>query len=195
MPSTLVILAHPRPSQSLATRALCQALADAGNVEVRSLYALYPDFDIDVAAEQRALAQAQLVVWLAPVYWYSVPALLKHWIDQVLAHGWAFGPGGEALQGKTAWWVTSAGGGPADYQAGGVHQRALQDFVPPLEQTARFCGMRWLPPHVLYRGHQLEEAALRQAREDLALTLARHRQDLGLLPASHAEAETPATPE
>ena len=187
MPATLVIHAHPRPSQSVATRRLGQALAAAGDLEWRSLYALYPDFDIDVAAEQRALAQASLVIWLAPVYWYSVPALLKHWIDQVLAHGWAYGPGGQALQGKAAWWVTSAGGSPADYQAGAVHQRALNEFVPPLEQTAQFCGMRWLPPHVVYDGHQLDDAALARAHQDLSQALAQHRQALGLSPASTVE--------
>ncbi len=150
MPSTLVIHAHPSPRQSVVVRSLRQTLEAAPNTTVRSLYNLYPDFDIDVAAEQAALAEADLVVWLAPVHWYSVPALLKHWFDQVLSHGWAYGAGGNALRGKAAWWVASAGGSWTDYTAGGAHQRPFADFVAPIEQTARFCGMRWLPPHIHY---------------------------------------------
>ena len=76
-----LVFAHPYPSQSRANRALFDAVRDLPGVEVCSLYDRYPDFDIDVAAEQAALARAQLVLWMHPVYWYSVPALLKHWFD------------------------------------------------------------------------------------------------------------------
>ena len=182
MPCTLVIHAHPRPSQSIITRALLAVFDthDHGDnaVEMRSLYALYPDFDIDVAAEQTALARADLIVWLAPVHWYSVPALLKHWFDQVLTHGWAYGHGSPALAGKTVWWVTSAGGGLADYAPGAAHGRPFADFVPPIEHTARFCAMRWLPPFVVHHGH----AASEQARAAGCQTLANQwRQHLGQL--------------
>jgi hypothetical protein len=66
-------------------------------VEVRDLYALYPDYVIDVATEQQHLAAAELLVWLYPVHWYSMPPLLKLWLDEVFAFGWAYGPGGRAL--------------------------------------------------------------------------------------------------
>ena len=153
MPHTLVIHAHPRPSGSLVTEALRQVFEAQPDTTVRPLYELYPDFDIDVAAEQRALLGADLIVWLTPVHWYSVPALMKHWFDQVLAYGWAYGPGGEALRGKTAWWVTSAGADVSEYAPGGGHGRAFADFLPPIENTARFCGMHWLPPYVVHGGH------------------------------------------
>ncbi len=53
-------------------------------VEIRSLYQLYPDFNIDIAAEQEALSRADLIVWQHPMQWYSIPPLLKLWIDKVL---------------------------------------------------------------------------------------------------------------
>src|SRR5437660_12593882 len=55
-----VIHAHPYPSRSRINRALADALRDLPALDLRSLYALYPDFDIDVIAEQKALANAQL---------------------------------------------------------------------------------------------------------------------------------------
>lgn len=175
---TLVIHAHPRPSRSKITNDLRDALAAAEGVRVRSLYELYPDFDIDVAAEQQALLEARLVVWLAPVHWYSVPALMKHWIDQVLLHGWAYGEGGTALRGRTAWWVCSAGAPLADYGPGGMHGRPFEDFVAPIEQTARFCGMGWLPPFVVHGGHSTPETQRRAQAQRLGDMLAAHRHAL-----------------
>ena len=63
----------------------------------------------DVPAEQSALRAAERVVWQCPLYWYSVPALLSLWFEKVLAHGWAYGSGGDALKGKRALWVTTTG--------------------------------------------------------------------------------------
>ena len=51
MPRTLVIPAHPQPEHSRANRALADA-APAAGIELRVLYARYPDYLIDVAAEQ-----------------------------------------------------------------------------------------------------------------------------------------------
>lgn len=174
MSRTLVIHAHPRASASLVTEALRRTLESQPDTTVRPLYHLYPDFDIDVAAERAALREADLLVWLTPVYWYSVPALMKHWFEQVLAYGWAYGPGGEALRGKTAWWVASAGGQLGDYTPGGAHGRPFADYVPPVEHTARFCGMHWLPPHVVHGGHSNTQAAVSADCGGLLQQLAQH---------------------
>lgn len=176
MPRTLIVHAHPRPAQSVATRGLLLALAELPDVSVHPLYDRYPDFDIDVAAEQQALREADLIIWLSPVYWYSVPGLLKHWFDTVLTHGWAYGhahaaqgtgPATQALAGKTAWWVASAGGLPATYGPAGEHGRPFADYTHAIEQTARFCGMHWAPPFVLHGGHRLDAAARAEAGHEL----------------------------
>ncbi|MFP7834563.1 NAD(P)H-dependent oxidoreductase [Marisediminicola sp. LYQ134] len=44
----------------------------------------------DVAREQRRLDEADHVVLVFPVYWWSMPALLKGWVDRVFINGWAF---------------------------------------------------------------------------------------------------------
>ncbi len=176
----LIIHAHPRPAESTVTAGLLAQLSAQPDTAVRSLYNLYPDFDIDVAAEQQALQAADVVVFVSPVYWYTVPGLLKHWFDTVLTHGWAYGHGGTALRGKTAWWVASAGADAAAYAPGGEHGRPFADFVAPIEQTARYCGMHWLPPYLVYAGHTISEHD-RQARCDaLALALTQHQAGLGL---------------
>jgi glutathione-regulated potassium-efflux system ancillary protein KefF len=159
----VVVHAHPYPARSAAGSVLLTAIRDVPELHVRSLYQLYPDFDIDVAAERKALEGAGLVVFLHPVYWYSVPALLKQWFDVVLVKGWAYGEGGTALAGKPCLWAVTTGGDEEAYSAEGRHGRAFEDFAPVVERTARYCGMHWLEPFVLHGAHIVDEAALREA--------------------------------
>jgi len=162
MAQILVIAAHPQLDHSRATRTLMQAAArlDPARVAVRDLYALYPDYFIDVSAEQALLAQAQLLVWLHPVHWYSMPPLLKLWLDEVFTFGWAYGPGGRALVGKHLWLAASTGGPQASYQPDGYNRYFFDAFMHPNEQTAALCGMRWLPPLVLHGAHRADQAEL-----------------------------------
>jgi glutathione-regulated potassium-efflux system ancillary protein KefF len=158
----LVIAAHPQIDHSRATRALMRAAArlPAQQVAVRELYALYPDYLIDTAAERQCLADAELLVWLHPVHWYSMPALLKLWLDEVFAFGWAYGPGGNALQGKALWLATSTGGPESSYRPDGYNGHFFDAFLRPCEQTAALTGMRWLPPLVLHGSHRATDAEI-----------------------------------
>lgn len=175
MPAALVLVAHPQIEQSrIAARLMRRAAGFGAGVEVRDLYALYPDYWIDVAAEQAALAAARLVVWLHPVHWYGMPPLMKLWLDDVAAFGWAYGPGGRALHGKDLWLVASTGGPEASYSPAGYNRHFFDAFLPPYEQTAALCGMRWLPPLVLHGAHRVGEAELQAHEEVFAQRLASH---------------------
>jgi glutathione-regulated potassium-efflux system ancillary protein KefF len=156
----LVVHAHPYPGASRAGRALLAALEGLPATELRALYSRYPDFDIDAAAEREALARAGLVVWMHPLHWYGAPALLVRWFEVVLAEGWAFGPGGTALEGKDCLWAVTTGGDEAAYSAAGRHRRPFADFAPPVEGIARYCGMNWLEPFVLKGAHTIPAVAL-----------------------------------
>lgn len=156
----LVIQAHPYPDRSRANRALGSAIAGLDGVEIRSLYDLYPDFAIDVDAEQAALARAATVVWQHPIYWYTAPALLKLWFEKVLAPGWAYGAGGTVLAGKRCLWVTTSGGDERSYREDAMHGHPFDAFVPVIRQTAEFCGMRWLEPIVVSGAHRIADAEL-----------------------------------
>jgi len=173
-PSILVLAAHPQLEHSrinahLMRRAAAPALAE--RVQVRDLYALYPDYLIDVAAEQRALAAAQLVVWLQPLHWYGMTPLLKLWVDEVLAFGWAYGPQGRALFGKDLWLVASTGSSEGSYRPQGTHRHFFDAFMPPYEQTAALVGMRFLPPLLLHGAHRASDAELAAHAEVFAQRL------------------------
>lgn len=164
--SILVIVAHPELELSRANLRLMRAAealsrrSPAGRIVVRDLYALYPDYLIDVASEQAALAAARLVVWQQPLHWYGMPPLLKLWVDDVLGFGWAYGPGGEALRGKDVWLVASTGGPQDSYRPDSYNRYFFDAFLPPYEQTAALCGMRFLPPLLLHGAHQASDAEI-----------------------------------
>jgi glutathione-regulated potassium-efflux system ancillary protein KefF len=158
--SVLVIAAHPHWRESRVNRRLRDAAAALPRVEVRDLYHLYPDYDVDVPAEQERLAAAQLVVLLHPIQWYAMPALMKLWLDEVFTHGWAYGRDGHALEGKDLWLVATTGGPEASYHPQGYNRYFFDAFLPPYEQTAALCGMRFLPPLVLHGAHRADIAEL-----------------------------------
>jgi glutathione-regulated potassium-efflux system ancillary protein KefF len=168
VPRIVVIAAHPQLEHSHVARALLHALRDRhgrgelAEATVRDLYARYPDYWIDVPAEQAALAEAELVVWLHPTYWYSMPPLMKLWLDEVFQFRWAYGPGGTALRGKALWLVTSTGGTEEAYHPAGHNRYFFDAFLHPHEQTAALTGMRWLPPLVLHGAHRIGSAELAQ---------------------------------
>ena len=157
MPRVLILLAHPQMEDSRVARSLVDALQDAppgAAIELRDLYSLYPDYLVDVAAEQAALQGVDLLVWLHPIHWYGMPPLMKLWLDEVLRFGWAYGPGGQALQGKDLWLALSTGGPKESYRSDGHNRYFFDAFLPPYEQTAALVGMRMLPPLVLHGAHR-----------------------------------------
>ena len=158
----LLVYAHPQATRSLANRALLDAVRDLPGVKLHPLYDAYPDFSIDVAAEQAALAQAHTIVWQHPTYWYGTPALLTLWLEKVLTRGWAYGAGGDALHGKRVLWVTTTGNLADQLERGELDALTDDDFAPHLKYTARYCGMHWLPPFVVHRAHRLSTDELAQ---------------------------------
>ncbi|MDB5761242.1 MAG: kefK [Herminiimonas sp.] len=174
-PRILILYAHPAPHRSRVNRRLVEAARSVPNVLLHDLYETYPDFDIDVPREQALLADADLVVFQHPIQWYGMPALLKEWVDLVLELGWAYGPGGTALQNKDYWLVATAGGAHESYRENGHHRHPFSAFLPPFRQTAELCGMRWLPPFILHGARQVDD-------ETVATHIAHYRERLVTYP-------------
>ena len=89
-----------------------------------------------------------------------MPPLLKLWLDEVFAFGWAYGQGRCAVAGKDLWLVTSTGGPEASYRPDGYNRYFFDAFMHPYEQTAALVGMRWLPPLVLHGAHRADDATV-----------------------------------
>ncbi len=173
MPARIVVIyAHPYPSRSRAGKALLHAISDVEGLEVRSLYSRYPDFGIDIDAEQEALLGADLIVWQSPFYWYGVPALLHHWFEKVLALGWAYGDR-HILRGKHVLFAVTTGGPPSSYSPEGMHGHPFETFLPPVSQTAKFCAMEFCEPFILHGAHRLSEEELAEKAREYRATIER----------------------
>ncbi|WP_458129787.1 glutathione-regulated potassium-efflux system oxidoreductase KefF [Pseudomonas sp. Z2-11] len=171
----LIVYAHPYPDQSRVNQQMLKRAGANPDVAIRSLYDLYPDFDIDVEAEQRAVEQAQLVVLQHPMYWYSMPPLLKLWIDKVFTHGWAYGKGATALNGKSLLWAVTTGGEHDHFQMGAYPGFAV--LAQPLQATALYCHMRWLEPLVVHGAFAGDAEAQREQIEHYGERLAAWKED------------------
>lgn len=112
----LIVTAHPEPmslSQSIAAQ-IAEGVSLSGpgrSFEIADLAAeafdpRFTEADLavhrsqapppaDVAAEQARIDRADALVLVYPVYWWSMPGLLKGWIDRVFANGWAYDEGPE----------------------------------------------------------------------------------------------------
>lgn len=156
----LIVFAHPALERARVAPAMLKAAGALPAFPVRDLYDLYPDMTIDVLAEQVALAVSDIVVLQFPLYWYSVPALMKEWLDLVWVPGWAYGRGGSVLKGKTLACAFSAGGAGDAYGPEGANRFTIAELMRPWEQTAALCGMRWVPSFVIHGAGDLDDASL-----------------------------------
>lgn len=104
----LLVVAHPDPSSLThhVAQDLQAVLKQWGTVETADLqregfdprwspedrlcYQGLGEVPADVVAEQHRLDRATDVVLVFPVYWWSMPALAKGWVDRVFINGWAF---------------------------------------------------------------------------------------------------------
>ena len=102
MTNVLIVSGHPRlGDDSLANKTIVEELTSLiPGAVVDQLDELYPDYRIDVAAEQAKLAAADVIVLQYPLWWYGWPSLLQKWVEDVFVRGFSHGSTGTALHGK-----------------------------------------------------------------------------------------------
>ena len=146
----IVYYAHPGQKHSHVNRDLAGVALRVEGITFVDLYAEYPRFGIDIDREQQRLLDHDVILFQFPMFWYSTPSLIKEWEDLVLEHGFAYGSGGTALEGKRMLLAVSTAGPEDAYTTDGYQHYPIRTFLTPLEQTARLCGMEFSPPYVLY---------------------------------------------
>ncbi|OXS58062.1 general stress protein [Cohnella sp. CIP 111063] len=164
----MVIVAHPQLNNSRANRAFMLELGNRPDIHVRDLYQEYPNWEIDVEKEQRLLLQYDRIVLQFPLFWYSCPPLLKKWFDDVFTHGWAFGPGGDNLEGKEFMITTTVGGTENQYRSGGFNKFTISELLRPLQRTIARCNGSYLPAFVAYNANAGSDAYLDREAEKYA---------------------------
>ena len=105
-------------------------------------------FSEDIKNEHQLLSEADLIILQFPLWWSSMPALLKGYIDRVFSMGWAYG-GGQALAGKEVLVCTTTGAPKIVWT---VDKRGTirDNFRHLLEGTFGLCGMNVIEPFIVY---------------------------------------------
>lgn len=146
--NTTVFVFHPSlEGSSRVNKKLSDAARQIG-LDVRDMYMIYPDFRIDIKREQKVLTHTDRIVLQFPMYWYSTPALLKQWEDDVLEYGWAYGSTGTALRGKELIVAVSLGGSGDDYVRNNGKNYTVTDLLRPLQATSNLIGTKYIRPFI-----------------------------------------------
>lgn len=138
----------------------------------------------DVAEEQRRLVWADAVLFQFPLWWFSMPAILKGWVERVYAYGFAYGVGehsdrrwgdryGEGVfVGKRAMLVVTVGGWAEHYSERGING-PMEDLLFPIHHGVLFYpGFSVLEPFVVYRAGRMDPPRFHAVAEDLDRRLA-----------------------
>ena len=152
----LLVVAHPRRG-SLTHRAAegFARAAEAGGHQVEWADLMAEGFDPvlrladepdwsdpakpwapEVRAEMARVQRNEATVLVFPVWWWSMPAVLKGWVDRVWAKDWAYG--GARYPHARVWALALVGGPQAATDAGGFGQAMRAQVV---DGTFRFCGV------------------------------------------------------
>ena len=133
-------------------------------------------FAPDIKGEIDKLMAANLIFIVAPMWWFSVPAILKGWFDRVLAMGVAWDGGkiyeNGLLRGKQAMLIISAGGPHEYYQPSGKHKASPTQVLHPINHgTLAFCGLDVHEPFVALNVLGLDNPARQEYLNQLQFRL------------------------
>ena len=142
MQRVLVLIAYPGQRHSQTNCLLSQTAVALDDITFVDLYAEYPRFKINIDTEQQRLLEHDVIVFQFPIHWYSAPSLLKVWQDLMLEYGFAYGPGGDKLAGKTCLLAVTAGAPANSYREGAMNRFALRTLLSPCSKRFIFVRLR-----------------------------------------------------
>jgi NAD(P)H dehydrogenase (quinone) len=129
----------------------------------------------DIQAEVEKLKWCDLLIFNFPMYWFSVPAIMKGWIDRVFVSGLCYGgkrfydQGG--LKGKKGLLAFTLGGREHMFGEDKIHGEMQTMLRPLLRGSMAYVGLTVLPPfigwHVPYISDEDRQSLLKEYREYL----------------------------
>lgn len=171
--TALIVTAHPVEnslSHSLAARIAARLREQGTQVEIADLHAeaftpamLRPDLALyhgdasappaDIQREQQRVERADMLVFVFPVYWWSVPGLLKGWFDRVLTLNWAYKVAEDGrivgnLRKVPVRLIATAGSDVAGFDKHGYSTAIRTQLV---EGVFGFCGLKDVTLDILYQ--------------------------------------------
>lgn len=124
----------------------------------------------DVRVEQRKIAEAELLIFQFPLWWYGMPAMLKGWFDRVLTAGFAHGDldpetgvplryGEGGLSGRKALIIVTAGDDERTLGPRGISGDLDALMFPLTHGILWYTGVESYEIHAIYDADDLDDEA------------------------------------
>lgn len=140
----LIISGHTDLAASVANKTILETLNERlPEAEIVKLDELYPDFKIDVEAEQQKLLRADIIVLQFPLFWYSAPSILERWMEETFRHGFSHGSTGDKLKGKKLVLSFTMGAPETLYSHEGAMGYMIDEFLACYKATCRLTQMEY----------------------------------------------------
>jgi NAD(P)H dehydrogenase (quinone) len=118
-------------------------------------------FSAEIETEICKLEACDLVIFQFPMWWFGLPAILKGWVDRVLAMGRTYGYGSiyetGKFRGKRALLSLTTGGPEAAYTKGAFNGDIHAILRPIQRGVLQFVGFDVLAPQIYYGPVRVED--------------------------------------
>ncbi|HTM64487.1 MAG TPA: NAD(P)H-dependent oxidoreductase [Gammaproteobacteria bacterium] len=176
MKTILYVYAHPNReslNHSIMMHAAAELERNDVNVIVSDLYSA----PLDISAEQKKIASANHIIFQFPLWWFSAPAIMKAWLDNVLTKGFAYDIDKQFANGllrdKTASLTVTMQSPENAYQPPGIHGTNLKNFLLPFHHTLRFTGIKPLATFAVFSALEMNQSRYRKMLDQYTQYLSR----------------------
>lgn len=167
--NTLLLISHPNFSKSKINKALVDIARKKTHVIIRHLDEIQKNNTYPMEEEIALLKSASSIIWQFPIYWYSAPASLRNWQDQILSPI-VYGPD-NFLKGKKLRVVCSAGASEDTFSPTGLNRFTIEQMLCPMQMTANASLMIWQKPFVTYGASSISEEQMKKIEEEYSSLL------------------------
>ncbi len=158
-------------------------------------------FSSELVREQKRVADADLFIFVYPLWWGGMPAILKGWFDRVLAYGFAYADGKRFdsgfFKGRHGVVALTTGGTPERFSEGGVYGPIENLLYPHRRTMLEYLGLEVAPSFVAYASPRVSQAEREKYLQDWSRQLAALAQKMKSssvikkrIPQFHAEGAT-----
>ena len=137
-------------------------------------------FSDELQNEMQKLLSADILNFNFPLWWFDFPAILKGWVDRVLAYGvayggeYGFGPTGR-FKGKKAFLTVTTGSPASNYTPEGSNKRPLSEIFRNInEGIFELIGFEVVEPFVAYAVSRVGQEEREKMLEDYKAFLLAH---------------------
>jgi len=142
-------------------------------------------FAPEIEDEIQKVQWSELVIFQFPLWWFSMPAMMKGWIDRVFAMKRSYGGGRfyetGMFKGKKAMISITTGGPESIFVEGGMHGDITGVLRPIQRGILAFTGCDVLAPHIVYAPAQLTQEQRSSELDNYAKRLCRIDSELPIV--------------